>query len=231
LPVPDALGYHATLGLGGKPVAYIAVAGVTDFTGSPNALSVTISHECLETAADPPANRWEDRGDGTLLALEVCDEVEDTAYVAPNGVYVSNFLFQSYFSPGSMGPYDQLGILTAQGQETPGGYSIFNSGGHDGPAAAIELHAALKELPTDVGVATHGRFVTVTGASPARTQRHTVVYASKRPRESKIERKNHPTSRSYRRGLRFGWHTPPAPPAPTLKPAPALPPLPSALRR
>lgn len=202
LPDPNALGYHATTPAG-KPIAYIGVAGVTDMVGnSDNALALTISHELLETAADPGANRWEVQGNGTLLALEVCDEVEDTSYRAPNGVYVSNFLFQSYFAPGSVGPYDYLGKLTAQGQETAGGYAILA----DPPAdvhQARERYDAFQARDRDHGAAIAGR-------------KHQVIYASHLPSRN-LTKRMHASSRTFRRGVRFGiWQPAPPPTLPDL---------------
>lgn len=189
LPIPGVLGYHELQTPAGKAIAYIAVGGLTDMTSGPDALSVTLSHELMETAADPTAARWQDMGQGTLLALETCDEVEDVTYLGANGVAVSDFLLQSYFVPGSIGPYDHLGVLTKQGQETPGGYSIRATMPTDVHDARRRFDAMLAQDPSN----SHG----------ASQRINRVVFVTQPPRAARFEKKAHVTSRTHRRGVRF----------------------------
>lgn len=137
---PGAAGYHDRLP-NGAAVVYIARDGSSSLTDGSYALSVTLSHELCETAADPGANQWADTADGTTEeALEVCDRVEDTFYEAPNGVCVSNFLLRSAFDPGAAAPYDYMGILTEQDGLTPGGYALERPAG---PVSTVTMRGRL----------------------------------------------------------------------------------------
>lgn len=122
--VPDAEAYHSTLP-NGAPVSYFSMVDISGLTSGSSCLSVVLSHELIETAVDPGANRYAVKSDGkTLQALEGCDRVQDCSYAAPNGVYVSNFLLQSAFDPGAPGPWDKMGALQQGEALTPGGYEI-----------------------------------------------------------------------------------------------------------
>jgi len=181
--VSGAAGYHAR---DPKGRAYIHVAlddGATLTTGS-GALSVIISHECLETSADFPANRWADRAGSSEEALEVSDRVEDTSYEI-DGVAVSNFLLKSAFDPGADAPWDHLNVLTAEDGATPGGY-------------VIERQQGTETTPSPDGSLTIKvtRHVRVTRSS---SNVGMTVHAAARYRA----RKNHPASRTSRRGGRM----------------------------
>jgi hypothetical protein len=120
-----ALGYHDTTPAGlpsGKVFAQ------TDLTYGYK-LSVTLSHEVLEMLADPwifstvVVNFTVGGVVGpTLMALEVCDAVEDDALGYDiNGITVSDFQTPSWFD--SMGTkYDFCGHCTAPLQILAGGY-------------------------------------------------------------------------------------------------------------
>ena len=128
------LGYH-TVRPDGRAYAPIfarpcfEVPGGSLATG-PNALSVTISHEYLETCGDPYATWWADTDDGEEEALELCDRVEGDAYEI-DGVSVSNFLGPRAFRPGP-GPYDWMQLLRYPWEMRPGGYRIRRKGGPNG---------------------------------------------------------------------------------------------------
>lgn len=130
LDVPAAAGYH-DLDTSGAPAAYIARTCASSLTKGSGSLSVTISHELLEAAGDPCANRWVDRGDGTEEAIEVADRVEDVAYEAPNGVAVSDFLLPSAFDPLAERPFSFRDSIAHPFDMTPGGYALVRSVGTD----------------------------------------------------------------------------------------------------
>lgn len=96
------------------------------------AWTADLSHEILETIADPDANRIANI-DGKEYAYEVCDAVEadDVGYKI-NNVLVSNFVLPPYFSPrplGSSEAYDYCGDLHGPCPAlTPGGYLSVNDG-------------------------------------------------------------------------------------------------------
>src|SRR5262249_40004888 len=69
LDQPGALGYHSD---DVRPFIRVLAQGA--------ATSVTLSHEFLETLVDPTCDQWRARGDGTQVALEVCDPVEGDSY-------------------------------------------------------------------------------------------------------------------------------------------------------
>lgn len=103
---PGAAGYHATLA-NGAPVEYIGRDGSNSLTLGGQALSVTISHECLEVLGDRAANVWADNGQGTEFAQELCDAVESYSYMV-GGVAVSDFVLRAFFTPGAPGPYSYM---------------------------------------------------------------------------------------------------------------------------
>lgn len=123
LSVANAAGYHDKTDSGGAEI-FIAREGSISLTYGGESLSVTISHELCEDAADPAANRWVDQGQGIEEALEACDRVEDRFYQAPNGVCVSDFLLSSAFDPGASRPYSQLDSLEHGTDMTAGGYQL-----------------------------------------------------------------------------------------------------------
>lgn len=92
-----------------------------------------LSHEVLETLADPHANLWADNGHGTAYAYEIGDPVESDSYVVhvvvnqhQVPVTVSNFVTPHWFDPlAKTGErFDYLGKVTAPFQMTHGGYVI-----------------------------------------------------------------------------------------------------------
>jgi Intein splicing domain len=71
VPAQGAIAYHAVTN--GVPDIEMALDLVRSLTTGTECLSSALSHEVLETALDPGANRWATRGDGqTADALEAC---------------------------------------------------------------------------------------------------------------------------------------------------------------
>jgi hypothetical protein len=181
--VPGAAAYHDRQA-DGTPIIYAARDEFTDLLSGSMALSAGFAHEIAEVIGDVGANRWADRLDGSEEALELCDRLQGTDYskVAPSGAtaMVANFLFPNAFDPGSQGPYDFGHALTAQTDQTPGGYVILRQ---QGQAVSSNEKGEIIIAPTRKVVAIGGG---VTAAS-AKT----------------LARKKHPVSRTYRRGVRL----------------------------
>lgn len=119
---PGSVGWHSVIA--GLPISEVLAQ---DFDGT----SVTVSHEALETLVDPSAVAWKPRGDGTAVALEVADPVEDDPYPAAvllgdeqRTVMLSNYVLPSWFDPSGVYPYDKLAKLKAPFQLDAGGYMV-----------------------------------------------------------------------------------------------------------
>jgi hypothetical protein len=170
--VSGAAGYHDK-DPQGRPYVHVALDDASTLTSGAGALSVIISHEACETAADPGANRWADRAGTAEEALETCDRVEDKFYMI-DGIAVSNFLLKSAFDPGSCGPWDHMNLLIAEDDQTPGGYVITRQQG-------TETSASDAGLIIKIG-------------------RRVSAEVSNLASEAFKRRKNHPASRTRRRG-------------------------------
>jgi hypothetical protein len=178
---PSAIAYHATDG-SGVAVLYDGVALSDTLTGAGNSVSCAISHELLETAADPGCNRWADDGTGQEHAFEVCDPCEsDTYELDGTGVYVSDFVLPAYWAANHAGPYSLMSLLgQSHGPPRPmslavGGYGIERQSGlseHQVTASSVVSVVA--------GLAQSTRF------------------------RARVKKRAHFSSRAYRRGLRGG---------------------------
>ena len=178
----DALGYHFVTN--GVPDIEIGLEYLSDLTKGYDSLSVVMSHEVLEVIGDPGANLWVDRGDGTMRARELCDAVEDTTYLASNGVEVSNFLLPAAFIPKAQGPWDYLKILWNASAITDGGYDI------------------VARSPTDVQKVT-AMYRTGFGSPLGQWRTIGIEGASFEEGSRRYKRKTHPFSRTSRRGIRL----------------------------
>jgi hypothetical protein len=114
------LGYHS-VDANYRPYA-IVFAGVCRDLGKPT--TAIISHEMLEMLADQSTHAVNmiDLGDGTavIVSLEVCDPCEGLYYEGPTGSLLYDFVFQSWFAPGSQGQVDFLGLLPGSLRESSG---------------------------------------------------------------------------------------------------------------
>jgi hypothetical protein len=135
--VADALGYH-TEDPQGNVYGRVFAQPVLDNHGTAlsGELSVSsvLSHEVIEFFIDIHCNEWADRGDGTMVAYEACDPVENDSYlvhpvigskVVP--VSVSNFVLDKWFdcqSPTTGIQFDWLKKLSAPLTMTAGGYQV-----------------------------------------------------------------------------------------------------------
>ena len=115
--VPDALGDHLTED--GLPIMQIFGR---DTVANNSDLSVTGIHELWEGVADPFINKTVTVGN-KVYAVEVSDAVEDDRFsYFCLGHRMSNFVFPNYYEPGSAGPWDFMGTVTAPLQIAAGGY-------------------------------------------------------------------------------------------------------------
>jgi hypothetical protein len=128
------LGWH-TEGENGVIYGYVFAAPVLDnggavLSGADYTVSATLSHEVLETIADPHVNLWATGPDGWVISQEVCDPVENGSYDI-DGVAVSNFVTPMWFDvqapPGTA--VDYLGRISTPFEMDKGGYYVrFRSG-------------------------------------------------------------------------------------------------------
>jgi hypothetical protein len=97
--VDDALGFHEANNRG-VPFGFVFTALSTELGES---WTVTLSHEALETIADPEVNLLvqgphpSEAGRDVFYWYEMCDAVQDEAYTI-DGIEVSNFVLPLYFT-------------------------------------------------------------------------------------------------------------------------------------
>jgi hypothetical protein len=126
--VAGALAYH-DLTPDGFPLMKVFVKTTLDDGAS---VSVSATHELVETLVDPAINMGCTSADGrSWLAYETADPVEETDFLI-DGIRCSNFVYPSYFEtyrkPKST-KFDQLNFVTKPLQLLKGGYqSIFKNG-------------------------------------------------------------------------------------------------------
>jgi hypothetical protein len=106
----------------GQPISKIFLKTL----GEDDPVSLAASHELFEMALDPMANLWAEKTRHTQYAYEVCDAVEEDAFVV-DGFPMSNFVYPSWFEPfehprGTK--FDHMGSLKAPFSMTAGGYVI-----------------------------------------------------------------------------------------------------------
>ena len=127
------LGYH-TQSPEGKVWGRVFVKPIKDAKGNmlTGSLSVSavLSHEVIEAYCDPNVNLWADRNNGTMIAYEVCDAVENDSYdiITSNGdkVSVSNFVLPTWFDTQAAidAKFDFMAKLTKPFTMSRGGYII-----------------------------------------------------------------------------------------------------------
>ena len=120
---PGDIAYHTINTSNGRPMLYDAITLSESLIGAGNSVACAISHELLETAADPGANLWASDGVATSYSREVCDPFENRSYPIKTGsgeVYVSDFTLQAYFIPGSKGPYSYTKKTGQNGSDSSG---------------------------------------------------------------------------------------------------------------
>lgn len=143
----NALAYH-TEGVGGTITGLVGAktcldAGVT--------VSSALSHEVLETIADPQCDLWAQMPDGSLVAREVCDPVQDESYtidVDGKSIEVSSYVLPAWFDDQAPrgARVDRQGSLSAAFTRTSGGYYIAMQGGRTSQVGARAAHKPRVEL-------------------------------------------------------------------------------------
>ena len=136
-----ALGWHAE-GPDASVYGRVFARPVLDNGGDALAAALSVcsvlSHEVAEVIGDSACNRWAQRADGLLVAMELADPVEGDSYrlaiSAASGEQVagtvSDFVLPSWFDPdASAGATDFMGLVTAPFQVRPAGYAIIMSAG------------------------------------------------------------------------------------------------------
>lgn len=160
---PGALGYHDVDRdgsiTGQKGLGYIKVAVVPGYNWT-----VTLSHENLELAGNPAANRWADATPTIDYAFEMCDAVEGDTYQI-DGVEVSNFVYPAFFNPLAT-PGERLDHMQKLSQPfgmTPGGYQIKRT--EPGEVSQVTKHHLNRQEDIRVAISSHesssGRVVVV----------------------------------------------------------------------
>ena len=178
--VPSAIAYHDVTSQG-APDAFDAITLSDSLMGPGNSLLVALSHEVAETIGDAGCNLIAIDGNGKGYAREASDPVEENSYplsITVAGVqvsgYVSDFVLQSYFVPNAPGPYNFMAKNGKGGAAPPAPLTVAPSGG-----ANYQIE-----------------YSSVTGQGQVTGYRGT-------PNQKRLARKQHPTSRTSRRGLRL----------------------------
>lgn len=151
---PGALGYHTDVA--GVEYGRVLAQGADT--------SITLSHEALELLCDPTCDQWRARGDGSQVALEVCDPVEGDSYgVAATvlgeqrTVNLSNYVLPQWFDPAARGvAVDRMHTAPGPLSMTSGGYCvILDAAGDEQDVFARLRYASL------AGIATAGKRLAV----------------------------------------------------------------------
>jgi hypothetical protein len=143
----NTLGYHS-VGPDGVPYGKVFVDEVFRYGGGilrdngNGSVSVTASHEGVETVGDELVDQWV-KGpavlEGDEYAVELADQVQACSYEVPTRraglISVSNFIYPAALGLNSpthtKHPFDYLGKLSAPFSAAPGGYQIVrNAAGH-----------------------------------------------------------------------------------------------------
>lgn len=187
IDAPGAIAYHDVDG-NGVPVLRDAITLSDTLMGQGNSWLVAWAHEFGETGGDEGCNAWYDDGAGNSFAGETADAVEAQSYLIDlgNGTngYVSNFLRRPFFIPNHAGPFDFMSTIgdnpaapLAPFQTAAGGYQIARTAGAGEHQVVARYCSLAGELSLDrpfVSTRAHRRLL----------------------------RRAHPSSRSFRRGLR-----------------------------
>lgn len=147
------LGYHTEDPNGrryGRAFARPVLDNKGSLTKGSLSVSACLSHEVLEAFIDPACQLWADRLDGTFVAYECADPVENDSYVVRvtvDGrlvdVSVSSFVTADWFDAVSKGArYDWLGHLTRPLQVSIGGYVVVLDGATGKTSQVFGSHVA-----------------------------------------------------------------------------------------
>jgi hypothetical protein len=146
---PNALGYHTAMGRNRFGYVDMSMSARWDIP------SVVFGHELYELFVDADVNRWAGPFDeGLHYAVEVCDPVQRDSYevhveepvLGAAKVQCADFVFPSWFSPGSAGPYSYLGRAPAPLQDNAGGYHVTEQNGVVATGAARSYGRTFRRL-------------------------------------------------------------------------------------
>lgn len=142
--VNGTFGYHTGPGAGHVFVRPILTHGGGVLTGALSVAAV-VSHEATEAFIDPTCRTWTRRDDGSLVAREACDPVNEQAYAVAVGdvlVSVSDFVTPAWFDPTSDGPHDWMRTLSGSFSLGTGGYCVTLGAGPPAEEGSTRLEGA-----------------------------------------------------------------------------------------
>jgi hypothetical protein len=128
------LGFHSVT-MDGRPLLGIYVAPYLDHGLRLSAISVVLSHQTIESFADPAFEYWASQDRDTLVARELCDPVEDDAWAytiatSKGNVLVSDFVLPSWFGQSSSDrPFDYCDHVPAPFAMLSGGCIVTKRSG------------------------------------------------------------------------------------------------------
>lgn len=174
---PNAIAYHDWMG--GQADIYDGITLSPNLLG-PDGWTTSMTHEFAETAADVETNIMRRDNAGHLYDQEIGDPVEvqsfpmtvdadGTLRATPSTVpgfaddgsftcYVSNFVLESYFTPGGKAPFDYMTLMDIAGASGPpaaftpaaaggGDYQMLETDpGDDTQVMAARTHGARKHV-------------------------------------------------------------------------------------
>ena len=149
------VGYHTEDGLG-QPLIKIFASEIARFGLN---VSTTISHEILETIADPTAGQTikgrDPSGKPCLYYVEVGDPVENDEYQI-DGIPVSDFARPSWFEINNNSPFDQMNKTTHSFEILQGGYVQIS---YDNGVHWVEIQARRTSITLNVEKDEHGNVI------------------------------------------------------------------------
>lgn len=125
-------GYHDT-SKHGRPQGKVFIAEIEHWV---TWWTLALSHELLELRANPKLNRvfWQEPGRlryrASAWLAEPCDPGQDKRFAyRVQGVWVSHFVFPSWYEPDALGQLDLTGMCQHPFDLLPGGYAqVFDVG-------------------------------------------------------------------------------------------------------
>jgi hypothetical protein len=206
LPVPDAIAYHTVNGVG-QPDIYDGISLSGSLFG-PGGWFTAMTHELAETVGDPGINTMRRDMKGRLFDQELGDPLEVQSFpmtILPDGTladtpnttagwgadgsftaYASNFVTDAYFTPNAAGPFDYMtamGLAGADGPAAP--FTVVPAGGGDYQMFETDPQDDTQVMGLRAASGPLGK-KQFTGSLGWRAKK-----------------KAHPSSRTYRRGLRI----------------------------
>jgi hypothetical protein len=192
---PSVIAAH-DVDLQGIPYAIDAITRVQTFLG-PGGMLTAFLHELEEAAHNRGINKWYDLDTQTQVAGETNDPVEDQTYPiqlprSNSGSvtgYAPNFVLESWFLPGSLGPFDFLTSAGMPNDNPPPGPLIKAVGSNYTIERIMTVERTLDALKD-----THGL-----GRLPLHRRSTAVMHGT----SAHMQKKMHWSSRTRRLGVQF----------------------------